>query len=46
MAWCVRDAAMMLIVLAMADPQDPATAGRPQDLPDFTAHLCADALRG
>jgi amidase len=46
MARSVRDAAMMLNVLAMADPQDPATAGRPQDLPDFTAHLSADALRG
>jgi len=41
----VRDAAIMLNVLAAHDPRDPATAGlrRP---PDYTAYLVADGLQG
>jgi amidase len=46
MARNVRDAAMMLNVLAAADSRDPAAARRPLQIPDYTAHLNADALRG
>jgi amidase len=46
MAANVRDAAMLLNVLAAVDPQDPASATRPADLPDYTAHLSADGLSG
>jgi amidase len=45
MARTVRDAAMMLNVLAAEDPRDPASSGIP-DVPDYTAHLSADSLRG
>ncbi|MEQ9561829.1 MAG: amidase [Woeseiaceae bacterium] len=45
MARTVRDAAMMLNVLAVKDPRDPASSGIP-DIPDYTAHLSADGLRG
>jgi amidase len=41
----VRDAAMMLNVLAAKDPRDSASSGVP-DIPDYTAHLSADGLRG
>jgi amidase len=46
MARSVRDAATMLNVLAAADPQDSAGAERPPHVPDYTAHLSADALNG
>jgi amidase len=46
MARSVRDAAMMLNVLAAYDPVDAAMAGRPRSITDYTAHLSADALRG
>jgi amidase len=45
MARTVRDAAMMLNVLAAKDPQDSMSSGVP-DIPDYTAHLSADSLRG
>lgn len=46
MAGNVRDAATLLNVLAALDPQDPAAHARPGDMPDYTAHLSADALNG
>ncbi|MDH4046802.1 MAG: amidase [Gammaproteobacteria bacterium] len=45
MARSVRDAAILLNVLAAADPRDPASGDRPTTTPDYTAHLSADALR-
>jgi amidase len=36
---------MMLNVLAAKDPRDSASSGAP-DIPDYTAHLSADGLRG
>lgn len=46
MAGNVRDAAMLLNVLAAIDAQDPASEAHPGDTPDYTAHLSADALQG
>ncbi len=46
MAGNVRDAAMLLNVLATNDPEDLASEARPGDVPDYTAHLSADALNG
>ncbi len=46
MAGNVRDAAMLLNVLAAIDPQDPASEAYNGDIPDYTAHLSADALKG
>jgi amidase len=46
MAGNVRDAAMLLNVLAAFDAQDPASEAHPEDTPDYTAHLSADALQG
>ncbi len=46
MAGNVRDAAMLLNILAAIDPGDTASAARPADLPDYTAHLSADTLIG
>lgn len=45
MARSVRDAAMMLNVLAAKDARDPAAEAAPE-IPDYTAHLSADGLRG
>ncbi|MBI4625125.1 MAG: amidase [Verrucomicrobia bacterium] len=43
----VRDAAIVLGALAGADPRDPATQGRPAELPvDFAAALRPGALKG
>ena len=42
----VRDAALMLSVLAGADAQDSATAAAPATLPDYAAALRSDALQG
>lgn len=42
----VRDAALLLTVMAGSDPADPATAEADQHLTDFAAGLTADALRG
>jgi len=41
----VRDAALLLAVLAGPDPEDRATAGAPK-APDYTRLLRADAFRG
>jgi len=41
----VRDAAILLNVLAGRDPLDPATR-KPRRVPDYTAALDADGLRG
>lgn len=47
MARTVRDAAVLLGVLAGADPDDPATAaGEGHFDPDYTRHLSADGLKG
>ncbi|QQO14359.1 amidase [Bradyrhizobium diazoefficiens] len=45
MARTVRDAAMLLNVLAAEDPRDPATQ-RQKRPPDYTADLAQDALKG
>jgi len=43
----VADAALLLGVLSSADPDDPATKGRPTDLPsDYTPFLDRSGLRG
>lgn len=46
MAGNVRDAAMLLNVLVAIDRLDPAAGARPGEMPDYTAHLSADALNG
>ena len=47
MARSVRDAAILLGVMAGADPDDPATAGAgPGDDVDYAANLAADGLAG
>jgi amidase len=46
MARTVRDAALLLNVMAAADPADPASASRPDRLPDYAADLRSDALSG
>ncbi len=45
MARTVRDAALLLNVLAANDPADPATAGRPP-IPDYAANLEQSRLEG
>jgi len=42
----VSDVATTLNVLAGPDPSDPATAGQPGTLPDYTAGLSTSALSG
>lgn len=42
----VQDVASALNVLAGPDPSDPATAGQPSPLPDYTAGLSTTALEG
>jgi amidase len=42
----VSDVATALNVLAGPDPSDPATAGQPSTLPDYTAGLSPTALNG
>jgi amidase len=42
----VGDVATALNVLAGPDPSDPATAGQPSTLPDYTAGLSPTALNG
>ena len=46
MARTVTDAALMLNALARRDDKDPASSGRPAILPDYTANLRTDGLRG
>jgi len=47
MARTVADAAALLNILTGIDPRDPATnASRDKSVPDYTAFLKADALRG
>ncbi|MGH8495639.1 MAG: amidase [Gammaproteobacteria bacterium] len=46
MARSVRDAALLLDVLAAEDATDPATRSRPASVPDYAAGLTADGLRG
>ncbi|HSD68335.1 MAG TPA: amidase [Woeseiaceae bacterium] len=46
MAGNVRDAAVLLNVLAAIDPRDPASDARSGGITDYTAHLSADALAG
>jgi len=46
MARTVRDAALLLNAMAAADPIDPASASRPEKLPDYAADLRSDALIG
>jgi amidase len=45
MARCVRDVAMLLQVLAGADPADAATTAAPA-IPDYSASLSTDGLKG
>jgi amidase len=46
MARSVRDAATLLNALAAIDARDPAARDRKVEVPDYTAHLSADALNG
>ncbi|WP_322903350.1 amidase [Paenibacillus campi] len=46
MARTVQDAALLLGVLAGSDERDAATLLQPPELPDYTACLSADGLRG
>ena len=46
MARSVRDAALMLNAMVAIDPDDPASASRPTELPDYAANLSADGLAG
>ena len=46
MAHTVRDAALLLNAMAAADPADPASASRPDKLPNYAADLRSDALIG
>lgn len=46
MARSVRDAATLLNTLAAIDTRDPAARDRKAQVPDYTAHLSADALMG
>jgi len=42
----VKDAAILLNAMARPDKRDPATESMPADVPDFTAGLTIDALKG
>src|SRR3989454_6942670 len=42
----VTDAAILLGALAGADPGDPATAGAPSTVPDYTKALDPNGLKG
>lgn len=42
----VRDSAILLAVLAGADPLDPPTLAQPQPIPEYTTALSVDALKG
>jgi amidase len=46
MAKTVADAAAELQAIAGPDPEDPATAGQPDELPDYLDALSPDALEG
>jgi amidase len=46
MARSVRDAALLLAAMALRDPDDPAAAGMPTTLPDYTAALGDGHLDG
>jgi amidase len=46
MARTVRDAALLLTAMRAADRGDPATAARPETLPDYAAELSTGALQG
>ena len=46
MARTVRDAVLLLSVLAAPDSADPATAGAPKTRPDYTQFLDKNGLRG
>ena len=46
MARSVRDAAILLSAMTGIDATDPASAGVPAGLPDYTTNLAADGLRG
>ena len=46
MARTVRDAAIMLTVMQAVDATDPASIGRPDSVPDYTADLNTASLRG
>lgn len=46
MARTVSGAALLLEAIAAKDPQDPAAAGRDDAVPDYSAALDEDALRG
>ena len=46
MARTVKDAALLLNAMAAMDPEDAASAARPEALPDYAAGLNANALDG
>lgn len=46
MARTVTDAAILLGAMSIADSDDPATANRPRNTPDYTANLSTEALQG
>jgi amidase len=46
MARTVRDAAILLSAMTGVDADDPASLAAPATVPDYTANLAADGLRG
>ena len=46
MARTVRDAAILLSAMTGIDADDPASLAAPETVPDYTANLAADGLRG
>jgi amidase len=46
MARTVRDAAILLSAMTGIDADDPASLAAPETVPDYTASLAADGLRG
>jgi amidase len=46
LARSVADAAILLNTISAADPSDPTTASRPDDVVDYAAGLSANALKG
>ncbi len=46
MARSVRDAAVLLTVMVAEDPDDPAAAGFPEQMPDYVAALGDSGLQG